>query len=775
MAPSAGLAQENGQKTIREIRIEGLQRESEGDILARLRLLRIGDVYDPRRVTAESGHLFGTGKFRSVEPSVTEVDDHVIVTYRVVERALIDSVELRGRKSLSANHLRTSPPALYTKAKSLLNEAYLAQDREGLVAKYHEAGYIFAQVKTDQENLDDGGLRVVFLIDEGPRVRIRDVQFVGNENVGDSTLRSLLGTREKDFWFFGLIRPGFYDYQVLEQDLVRIESYYERLGYFDAIAELDETLLDARKENMTVRIRVSEGTQYVFRGYEFAGNRLFDAQTLEDLTAAVPGQPFNADLMRRDSSEISNYYGDRAYIDVKVEPRPQYDDRGDDVRVVVDIEEGNEVFIEELQIRGNAKTDEEVIRREIEAFPGDRVDRSRLEKSRSNLNRLQLFRDVRYRFEDGSAPGNKNLVWSLEEETSGRLIIGFGLTSGFGVIGNFSVTKRNFDITDLPDSIYDIPDSFTGKAQTLTIAAQPGTRRSLYRFSFTEPYLFGTRNALTLSASKLTIFRRDYDEERATFAPRIAHAFDFDRDLVFSLGHRLEEVEISRLDEDAPPDAVAAKGFTTVIAANVGLSYDKVLYEYLEGPYDGTANAINYEYAGGILGGGLDFHKIELSNEFYYPVYEYQRGPETLHHVVSFVNRFGVIEPQHSDDTIPIFERFFLGGPNTVRGFRFRGLGPHQGRDPVGGSAMLYGNLEYSFPLVSKLIRGVIFADYGNLEPDLTDLDFGRMRYAVGGGLRINFPFLGQPLPIGLYVGTALRKEEEDRRRAFLFTIGAPF
>jgi outer membrane protein insertion porin family len=124
---------------------------------------------------------------------------------------------------------------------------------------------------------------------------------------------------------------------------------------------------------------------------------------------------------------------------------------------------------------------------------------------------------------------------------------------------------------------------------------------------------------------------------------------------------------------------------------------------------------------------------------------------------------------------VPIFERFFLGGPFTVKGFRFRGLGPHENRDPIGGTAEFYGTLEYSFPLFQKLLRGVVFLDYGNLAPDISAFTLGEMRYAAGVGLRINFPLLGRPIPIGLYLGWPLRKEDDDRTRAFLFTVGAPF
>lgn len=781
VATAAGLAlprpaasqEPPARKIIRRVAVEGLKREPEADILARLRI-RVGQTYDPRRVSEETGHLYATGKFRSVEHRVTEFDDGVAVTFVVEERAQVTAVRLEGRAALSRRHLTTGAPALRTQAGSLLNQAHLQEDREILLEKYRDAGYIFAQVETRLENVE-GGVRVTFQLREGSRVRVRRVEFVGNRSVASSTLLGLMTTREKDFWFFGLIRPGFYDYDVLERDLRSLERYYQSIGYFDARAELEDLSLDDHKARMAITIRVEEGDQYTFRGYRFENNRVFSSQTLHDLTVAVPGLPFNSEVMEKDRQEVSNYYGDRAYIDAQVESRPDYDVEKKDVYIAFEIEEGNEIYIEEIKVRGNVKTQDVVVRREVELQPGERVDRSRLEKSRSNLNRLQIFSSARYSFEEGSSPGNKNLVWTVEEEASGRLIVGFGVTSGFGVIGNFSITKRNFDITDLPESFYDIPDAFTGRGQTLTLRAQPGTRRSLYQLSLTEPYLFGTRNALTVSASSLSVVREDWQEARATFAPSIAHAFDFDRDLVFTLGGRLEEVELHDVEDDAPTDAFEAEGFTSVISASAGIGYDKVLVEYLEGPYDGTESALSYEYAGDpVLTGDLDFDKIELTNKFFYPVYTYQSGRDTLHHVVSLVNRAGLIESRSSDD-IPIFERFFLGGPNTVRGFRFRGLGPHENGDPTGGTATLWGNVEYSFPIFQKILRGVTYFDYGNLAPDIEDFDFSDMRYTVGAGLRVNFPFLGQPLPIGLYFGTPVERESSDRKRVFLFTIGLPF
>lgn len=761
-------------RTIRQISIQGLVRESEPKILESLKI-RVGETYDQRRVELETGSLWATKKFRRVAPpQISELEGGVAITFPVEERPAILAVELKGRKALGEGKIR---PDLDTRTGGLFSEASLMRDRELVLERYRQSGYIFADVDTEVQE-SPSGVRVIFLIDEGTRVRIREVRFVGNKAFSAASLLGVMSTREKDTFFFGLLRPGYYDEAVLKDDLINVENYYRRFGYFNAQAELQDLTFDSSRERVTITVRIQEGPQYTFRGYRFANNAVFAEQTLLDLTNATPGQPFNADVLERDEKEIENYYGDRAYIFARVRPRRVFSQQGHDVFINLDIEESNEIYIEQIKVQGNDKTRDEVIRRELEFYPGERIDRSKLSKSRSNINRLLIFRSVEYVYEGGSSPSDKTVVVKVEEEQTGRLILGFGVTSGFGIIGNFSILKRNFDPTDTPESfsLSEIQESWTGAGQTLNIQAQPGTRRSLYRFSLTEPYLFDTRNALTLSASKLTILRPDYDEDRATFSPRLSHAFDFDRDFVFSLGARLEEIEISNVESDAPVDAFLTEGFTTLIATGAGASYDQRLYEHLEGYFDGTLSSLDYEYGGGFLGGEVDFHKLELANEFYWPLYTHGSGVSTMHHIISLVNRVGAIEPHGSTDAIPIFERFFLGGSNTVRGFRFRGLGPHEGRDPIGGNGMLYGNLEYSFPIFLKIFRGVAFFDYGNISREVDDFSFGDMRYSVGGGIRIQFPFLGgQPLPIGLYLGTPLKKEDEDRTRLFLFTIGAPF
>src|SRR5438093_8466469 len=328
-------------RIIRKISIQGLHRESEGGLLAGLKI-HIGEVYDQKKASEETGNLYRTRKFRRVEPpQVAEFEDGVAITYSVEERPVVESVEFQGRKELKESHLKTSPPALETKVGGLYSEAYVQGDEESIREKYFEAGYIFVQVRSKVVETQQGA-RVTFIIEEGPRVRIREVRFVGNKSISSSALLGILNTREKNFWFFGLIRPGFYNYETLEADLVTIEKYYKRFGYFDAKADIEDIVLDSQKQKMTILLRVREGPQYTFKGYRFSNNAVFSEQTLRDLTAAIPGQPFDAEVLARDQQEILKYYGDRAYIFAEVKENLEFSMEGQDVYIRFDIQEKNE-------------------------------------------------------------------------------------------------------------------------------------------------------------------------------------------------------------------------------------------------------------------------------------------------------------------------------------------------------------------------------------------------------------------------------------------------
>ncbi len=760
-------------KVIRAIEIEGLERVAESEVLGRLRV-RVGTRYNREALSLEAGRLFAQGQFHRIwGPYVESYQDGVRIRFRVEEKPRVQIVRFRGRSALSESDLLGGTPPMRTREGDLYNEYLVTQDEETIREKYLAEGYLFVEVRHSARETTRG-LEVTFDITEGTKVRVSEIRFVGNRAFSSGELLSLMRTREWDVFLFGLWRSGYYKHDDLQVDIVQLKRHYRSHGYLDVEIEPDDLELEkTNDERLVLQIRIDEGEQYVFRGYRFRGNKVFADRTLRDLTTSPIGKPFNAERMEVDRQAILDYYKDRAYI--FADAREEYVDSFDrnDLYIVFDVEENNEIYIDKIKVRGNIKTQDRVIRRELEFYPGERVDKSKLDKSRSNLARLGIFQDISYAYEDSDLPSSKDLVVNVHEADSGQLIVGFGVTSGFGLIGNFQYSKRNFDMLDWPESFYDLTSAFTGAGQTLNLTAQPGTHHSRYRATFIEPYLFDTRNALSLTAQKLDLLREDWEEGRLRFEPMISHAFDFDRDLSIFFGIRFVEVEITDLEPDAPPDAFEVEGHTTVVSTEVGMRYDKRLIEPFEGPFDGHRERISYSLAGEFLGGDVDYHSVHLSQDLYFPLYTHREG--NYHHVIAFKNRFGWRKSIDTGEEIPLFERFYLGGPQDVRGFRYRGLGPHQNGEPVGGTQELWGNLEYSFPIFQKLLRGVVWLDWGDLAP-VTDFRLAEMRYAAGGGVRINFPFFGgRPLPIGLYFGTPISKERGDEARVFLFTIGDSF
>ncbi|HLU47928.1 MAG TPA: POTRA domain-containing protein, partial [Planctomycetota bacterium] len=396
----------------------------------------------------------------------------------------------------SEGELAGRDTGLLTREGDLFSEYWLHQDRRTLHEKYVRSGFLFAEVDVDYA-IDESGANVVFRLNEGTRARVHEVRFVGNRAISDTDLRAQMSTREKDF-FFGILRPGFFIEEDFRDDLLRLKAYYISHGYFDVRVELESFELSPDKTELYLTIRIDEGPVYTFRGYRFSGNAVFTEQTLLSLTVAEPGTPYHRDTIERDRKAIESYYADRAYVFARVNPEPEFSMSPAEVWVRLDIQEENQIHIGEIKIQNNERTKDDVIRRELRIYPGELVNNSKMIESRSNLARLGIFRDITFSYEGTGA--RRDVIVRVEEERSGQLIVGFGVTSGFGIIGNISITKRNFDITDWPESIYDLPDHFTGAGQTLHLVIQPGTRRSLYRATFIEPYIFGTKNELSLSA-----------------------------------------------------------------------------------------------------------------------------------------------------------------------------------------------------------------------------------------------------------------------------------
>ena len=779
-----------------DIEFDGLARLGRAQMLVTVGL-RIGEAYTEAelkaQIEADIERLYRTEEFESVGPfedcRIEETGDGLRVTFPVVEKKRVATVLIQGGKSVGGDDFAKN---LRTGRGKLVSPGDIRQDRETLLRRCAAKGYFFAEVEAALEPVPPGAVKVTFVVSPGPYVRIHRITFVGTAHAEAGELWEQMENRERDFWLFGLLRSGYFSLQKMESDVKQIRAYLRsEKGLLNATAGLEEIAFDPDREAMYLTIRVEEGPVHALKGFDIATESVpgkearFSAERLVVETKAerLIGRPYNGTALMNVTNKILSMYREDGYLNCRVDLRePRVELEGNEAVAVVRIEEKNRVYARRIDIRGNYKSKDEVIRRELAFGPGDLVTQSKLRKSESNLHELQFFvpASVSIRpLESTATAEGTDFIVQAEDGNDGQLLMGIGMASDLGIIGSFALRKRNFDLLDWPSSLADIPRSFTGAGQILALELQPGDRYSHYRLSFTEPYFLNRWYGLTLSGSH-DISRRDtWDNSNWGGDIRLNRYFTFERDFFASLAYRWDYVDIGRIRHNAPQDARDVKGVTRVSAASVGLTLNKYLYDPHAGPYKGYRLWTNYEYAGGFLGAKVDQWKGQAGAAGFLPVYEHEDGAK---HILMATAPFGWMETHHNTPEVPIFERFFLGGPYSLRGFRSYGVGPHEKGEEIGGTALVYGTVEYTFPLFVYFLRGVAFFDWGQLEGpyevggvqkwDNHRLAMHRMRTAAGAGIRINLMPLGMPVPISLYWGEAIESMPGDRKHNFLFSIG---
>lgn len=756
-----------GQPIIREIRLEGLERVSQGEIEAQLQI-KVGDPFDPRRIDAEYERLYDTGNFQAIAPPIIDrLPNGVRLTLRFTERPLVSEVRLEG-----VNHFARGETLqrLQIKRKSLLNAADLRLDRFDLERRYRETGFLFASVTTEVQT-DAGETVVIYRIHEGPRVTIDDIRMRGNETFTDDELREVLQTREKS-WFFGFPNSGYFDEEQYFTDLEILRTYYRSKGFFDVTVLPEDFSFNRDRDRLYLGIRIVEGPRYTVRSVsvEIEGPGVFPLSLLESKIEIEPGEIYDAEEVAEGQLKIERLYRDHAYIAAVVDIQPVVRLDVNDVGLVFRVREGEKFYVEGINIKGNAETLDKVIRRELRFYPGEEFNFSKIAESRSNLFRLGYFRDVSIYETDGTTANQKDVVIEVEEDESGRFIFGFGVASSRGLVGNIALNKRNFDITDLPESFLDLPDAFTGAGQNFLIEASPGNEFSRYRMAFTEPYLFDTDVSLSLRAFKVDVQRDNYRDDR--LGAEVGFGQRFTEYLSGELSLRYEIVDIRDIDADAPPDVFRVRGTTRVSSLRGDLAYDRRSFRPIVGFVDGWMVGGGYEYAGGFMGAELDISKADVRFQVFKTI---KSDDDKLRHVISFRNEASWVEEHHNTPEVPIYERYYLGGSRTLRGFRLWGVGPLFNKDPLGGNVRHFGALQYTFPLLEDTLRGLVFVDWGNIDTGVHALRLDKYRVSSGVGLLLSLDFLGQPLPISVSWGEPLLKEDTDRVRNFLFDIGVAF
>jgi outer membrane protein insertion porin family len=781
---------------IEKIEINHVGPPAVSDDLVRANLhVKAGDRYTPLATDDDIAALKATGYFLNVRVAVDRTDSGVKLIYVLQGQPVLGDIRFQGNKKYSSANLLKK---VKSRVGQPLDEYKLFADAQEIKKKYEKAGYRQTKVEPKESiNAELGRATVTFEITESPKVRIVDVQFVGAQAFSQKKLRKRIKTRR--YWMFSwLTGSGKLKEEQFQEDQEKLRDFYWNEGYIDF--DIKEVKFDSSSPTrMTIRFIIYEGRRYKVGSVEFKGNTKFTPEQIRQGVVVLgkpvrpkmlEGQTFTPKGLEQDREAIEDFYGahgylgkgdrDRVFVGITKNANIE---RGT-IDLVYQIEEGEKSYIEKIEIRGNTKTKDKVIRRELSVSPGDVFNMVRVKLSKERLEGLQYFTRVQTEVEPTLVTDHKDLIVSVEEGPSGNFYFGAGFSSIDQLVGYIGMNQGNFDLFN--------PPYFTGGGQKLRLQATIGTKQENYELIFVEPWFLNRHLAL-----EVNLFHRDlrylsdlYDQRETGATLGLTRALFTDAFRV-GVSYTIENIGIhidpglaatnyvlsqgpfnwptqSAIPPQISPTLAQEAGDRLVSKVGLRLSYDTRSGGFL--PNRGQLTSFGVTVAGGPFGGETDFYKLELESSWYFR--GFLEG-----HVLELGGRVGVVEAYGDSTHVPLFDRFFLGGANTVRGYKYRHVGPKDiFGEPLGGNTYWMGSAEYSVPLIERL-RFAVFYDIGMVYQDAYSLDThgfgtGRFNDNWGVGLRLAIPQLG-PAPLRLdYAFPITHGPDTSGSGRFQFSVG---
>jgi outer membrane protein insertion porin family len=760
LAPSLLLSQENtgapsadNKMSIGSIGTAGNVSISNDKILSKVRS-RVGQQFDAATAAEDAKRIAELPGVEYSYYNTAVVDEKIQLTFVVVERNIVRSIVFIGNRKYKA---KTLEGKLAFKKTEYLEPVVAEAGRVTIAEFYQKKGFAFAQVSLDTEKLPTGN--VIYTIEEGPRVKIAAVRFSGNKALKTGSLKGAIKTKTSEWG----ILPSYYTEEKVSKDVTKLQNIYYNKGFLDANIT---TELEFTKDKSKVRITfaINEGYIYTVEKVTIAGNKQFDTEQLRSELKLKQGQLYNEQRAASDVGRLLKLYRENGFIDAKVERGIKFISE-DKVDVEFEIIEGERFRIGQIKITGNEQTQDKVVRRvlnEYDFLPGRwynadiaRGDGSgKLEKE---VRRMVVAQSATIT-PRGEAVGQKDADVSIIEGQTGMVMLGAGITSDSGIIGQAIFEQRNFDISDWPKSFSEFitGKAFRGAGQRLRIALQPGTEVSEYSINFTEPYFMNKPISLDVAGSSWMRDRECYDENRLKgyvgFEKRYKNRWRR------SIGLRVENVDIDNIDSDAPKEIKSVKGDNLIMGVRLG--FGRNLTDDRFNPTKGYSFDVSYEQ----VAGDHTFGIVSGVHRWYRTLSEDLAGRKTV--LATKLLAAGVI------GDAPPFEKFYAGGTGTygIRGFAYRGISTRAGadNDPIGSDWIFLANAEATVPLASETLSALFFVDSGMI-------DSGGYRASIGTGIQILIPQWFGPVPMRLEIAAPLMKDGDDDTQVFSFSVGRLF
>jgi len=733
-----------GAAEIEQIRVEGAQRIEPATVLSYLDL-KVGQEINRRDLDRGVKGLFATGLFADV----TLRQDGGVLVVSVVENPLINQIAFEGNDKVEDEELQAE---IQLRPRQVFTRTKVQNDVRRLYQVYRRNGRFSVTIDPKVIRLDQNRVNLVFEITEGDITKVESIRFVGNEAYSDSRLRSEISTKES-VWYRFITADDRYDPDRLAYDQELLRRFYMKQGYADfriisAVAELAQN-----QGHFYITFTVEEGERYHLASVNIDSKlRDFDASVLEPEIMVEAGEWYNADKVRQSVDAMTNKLGDMQYAFVNINPEIKRNKEDHTIDLTFVINETPRVFVERIDIKGNVRTLDKVIRREVELVEGDPFNKSKLARSERNIRNLDFFETVEVEMAQGSAPDKTAINVDVAEKSTGELSIGAGFSTNDGPLADFRIRERNF----------------LGRGQELLFATTISGERTEFDVSFVEPYFMNRDLSAGVNAFHVT---RDLQDESSYDQRRTGGGFSLGYPLSENwrqtLRYRIESNEINDVDANASRFIRDQEGKRQTSAVSQRLTYDTLDSKLF--PTEGLLYWFETEVAG--LGGDAQYISGKTGASYFYPVW----GNDV---VFNLLGEAGVIEG-YNDENVAINERYFIGG-TTLRGFEQAGIGPRDSAtdDALGGNRFYRGTAELSFPvfLPEELgVNGHTFSDFGSLW-DLDETGGGvfddeSLRSSAGVGLSWRSPFG----PVRFDWAVPISDENYDKEESFRFNFGTRF
>lgn len=755
LASTKSVSVAPGQELIQSIEVKGNKKIEESAVLAKIGS-KAGQPFDRVRVRQDIKDLFGTGFFHNVTVEKRLANKKAILTYTVEEKPTISEIKFEGNDEIEDHELQDTSGL---KPYEILDMAKVREAVAKIEKLYEEKGYFLARVKTEVKPGKDNTATLVFNVVENDKVKVAKIRFLGNRQVPSGKLKSVMQTQEGGFFSF-MSGSGSYKQDVFDRDiqLLYYLVYYNE-GFIQAKIDRPQVYVTPDKKSIYITIHVEEGEKFNVGEVAFTGDLLFTDAELYNSVKTKPNELFVYGTLQSDLSALQAKYGDLGYAYANIIPRTRAREKEKLVDITFEIDKGNKVYLGRINMKGNSKTRDKVIRREMQIHEGELYNETRKRESLNNIKRLGYFEDVT--FNTKTPPGRPDIMdidVVVKERNTGTIQLGAGYSNFGGFLLNGQINQSNL----------------FGRGQKLGLSIDLSSLQKVFNLSFTEPYLMDSEwsvgGDLYYRKRQLT----EYNEAKKGIGFHLGHPLA--PYLEGSVGYKIDKTQLDLTGGDSdlfPVDT--ANGITSAVTA--GLAYDNRDDRFA--PSEGMYHSLSLEYAG--IGGDIDYTKGLLSARYYKKVFWEVVWRNNIN--------YGFISP-NSAKPVPFNQLFLLGGANSLRGFDWFSIGKRKfstlafqsmaltsndaallAMKPYGGTQQLYYNLEFQFPLINEAgVKGVIFYDVGYADDDLVLSDF---RSDWGFGFRWFSP-IG---PLRFEFGLPFNRQEIYGERAvnFQFAIGSPF